>query len=100
MIPEPTSALELDTLTLTPAGDGIAVLTINRPDRLNTMTVPMFTDLTWATRALRDSGVRALILTGAGERAFCAGFDLAEIEDTPTVAPLIPPACRYTAAAT
>src|ERR1019366_3737271 len=40
MIPEPTSALELDTLTLTPAGDGIAVLTINRPDRLNTMTVP------------------------------------------------------------
>jgi enoyl-CoA hydratase/carnithine racemase len=80
MRPEPWSAPDLDTLTLTSAGDGIVVLTINRPDRLNTMTVPMFTDLTRAARALRDSGARALILTGAGERAFCAGFDLAEIE--------------------
>jgi enoyl-CoA hydratase/carnithine racemase len=80
LTPEPISALDLDTLTLTPAGDGIVLLTINRPDRLNTMTVPMFTDLTRAARALRDSGTRALILTGAGDRAFCAGFDLAEIE--------------------
>jgi enoyl-CoA hydratase/carnithine racemase len=70
----------LETLTLTSPDDGIAVLTINRPDRLNTMTVRMFTDLTLATRALRDSGTRALILTGAGNRAFCAGFDLDEIE--------------------
>jgi len=80
LTPEPISALDLDTLTLTPAGDEIVVLTINRPDRLNTMTVPMFTDLTRAARALRDSVTRALILTGAGDRAFCAGFDLAEIE--------------------
>jgi enoyl-CoA hydratase/carnithine racemase len=72
--------LALETLTLTTLDDGIVLLTINRPDRLNTMNVRMFTDLTLATRALRDSGVRALILTGAGERAFCAGFDLAEIE--------------------
>jgi len=70
----------LETLTLTSPDDGIAVLTINRPDRLNTMTVRMFTDLTLATRALQDSGTRALILTGAGNRAFCAGFDLDEIE--------------------
>jgi enoyl-CoA hydratase/carnithine racemase len=73
----PTS---LETLTLSPLDDGMAVLTINRPDRLNTMTVRMFTDLTLATRTLRDSGTRALILTGAGDRAFCAGFDLDEIE--------------------
>jgi enoyl-CoA hydratase/carnithine racemase len=44
------------------------------------MTMPMFTDLARAARALRDSGTRALVLTGAGERAFCAGFDLAEID--------------------
>ena len=78
--PEPFPAPELETLTLTSAADGIVLLTINRPDRLNTMTVQMFTDLTRATRALRDSGVRALILIGAGERSFCAGFDLSEIE--------------------
>jgi enoyl-CoA hydratase/carnithine racemase len=70
----------LETLSLDALDDGIALLTINRPDRLNTMTVRMFTDLTLATRALRDSGARALILTGAGDRAFCAGFDLGEIE--------------------
>jgi enoyl-CoA hydratase/carnithine racemase len=82
-LPPETLALEtlaLETLALTTLDDGIVRLTINRPDRLNTMNVRMFTDLTLATRALRDSGVRALILTGAGERAFCAGFDLAEIE--------------------
>lgn len=70
----------LETLSLEPLEDGIALLAINRPDRLNTMTVPFFTDLTLATRALRDSGTRALILTGAGDRAFCAGFDLDDIE--------------------
>ncbi|HXP55798.1 MAG TPA: enoyl-CoA hydratase-related protein [Streptosporangiaceae bacterium] len=70
----------LETLSLDPLDDGIARLAINRPDRLNTMTVRLFTDLTLATRALRDSGTRALILTGAGDRAFCAGFDLDEIE--------------------
>ena len=70
----------LETLSLTALDDGISLLAINRPDRLNTMTVRLFTDLTLATRALRDSGTRALILTGAGGRAFCAGFDLDEIE--------------------
>jgi enoyl-CoA hydratase/carnithine racemase len=69
-----------ETLSLDALDDGIARLAINRPDRLNTMTVPLFTDLTLATRALRDSGTRALILTGAGDRAFCAGFDLDEID--------------------
>ena len=80
MAPEPLSALELDTLTLTSLDEEVMLLTINRPDRLNTMTMPMFTDLARAARALRDSGTRALVLTGAGERAFCAGFDLAEID--------------------
>jgi enoyl-CoA hydratase/carnithine racemase len=70
----------LETLSLDPLDDGIARLAINRPDRLNTMTMRLFTDLALATRALQDSGSRALILTGAGDRAFCAGFDLAEIE--------------------
>jgi enoyl-CoA hydratase/carnithine racemase len=68
------------TLLVEEPEPGVLVLKLNRPDRMNSMTVEMFGELRTATRALRDSGARALILTGAGERAFCAGFDLAEIE--------------------
>jgi enoyl-CoA hydratase/carnithine racemase len=71
---------KLETLQIEPLGPGLAVLRINRPDRMNSQTVTMFTEFNIAARALRDSGLRALILTGAGERAFCAGFDLAEID--------------------
>jgi enoyl-CoA hydratase/carnithine racemase len=47
---------------------------------MNSQTVRMFTEYGQAASALRDSRLRALILTGAGERAFCAGFDLDEID--------------------
>ena len=47
---------------------------------MNSQTVRMFAEYGLAARALRDSRLRALILTGAGERAFCAGFDLDEID--------------------
>ena len=56
--------------------DGIATLTLNRPDRLNTISGPMLAQL--AQRLLeadRDRTVRAILLTGEG-RAFCAGLDL------------------------
>ena len=71
---------ELQTLAIEPLAHGIAVLRINRPDRMNSQTVTMFTEYNIAARALRDSGLRALILTGTGQRAFCAGFDLDEID--------------------
>ncbi|HEY1920577.1 MAG TPA: enoyl-CoA hydratase-related protein [Streptosporangiaceae bacterium] len=71
---------DFETLVIEPLDDDVAVLRINRPDRMNSQTVRMFTEYNLAARALRDSGLRALILTGAGQRAFCAGFDLAEIE--------------------
>lgn len=59
----------------TPAA-GILVLTLNRPDRLNSMTDLMFLELESLTRELRkDDELRVLIITGAG-RAFCAGYDL------------------------
>ncbi|WP_439031309.1 enoyl-CoA hydratase/isomerase family protein [Gordonia terrae] len=70
---------ELETLTFEESEPGIGVLRINRPDRMNSQTVAMFHEYLQAGRALRDSGLRALILTGSGERAFCAGFDLDEI---------------------
>ena len=57
--------------------DHIATLTLNRPERMNTISAPML-DLLGAllTRANGDPDVRAVILTGTG-RAFCAGLDLA-----------------------
>jgi enoyl-CoA hydratase/carnithine racemase len=71
---------DLETLAIEVLDRDIAVLRINRPDRMNSQTATMFTEYGAAARALRDSGLRALILTGAGERAFCAGFDLDEVD--------------------
>jgi enoyl-CoA hydratase/carnithine racemase len=77
----PASGLPaLETLDIELLDAGLAVLRVNRPDRMNSQTVTMFHEYGAAARALRDSGLRALILTGAGERAFCAGFDLDEID--------------------
>lgn len=70
----------LNTLQFEEVEPGIGVLRINRPERMNSQTVEMFHEYWEAGRALRDSGLRALVLTGAGERAFCAGFDLDEID--------------------
>ena len=64
-----------ETITLT-TEDGIATITLNRPQRLNAWTPQMGADLAHAFRdADRDAGVRAIIFTGAG-RAFCAGADM------------------------
>lgn len=70
----------LRTLAIEVPAPDIAVLRVNRPDRMNSQTVTMFTEYGLAARALRDSSLRALILTGTGDRAFCAGFDLDEVD--------------------
>jgi enoyl-CoA hydratase/carnithine racemase len=72
--------LDLETLSLEQLSDGVVRLSVNRPRRMNSMTVRMFHEFSAVGRALRDSAVRAMILTGTGERAFCAGFDLDEID--------------------
>jgi enoyl-CoA hydratase/carnithine racemase len=57
--------------------DGVATITLNRPDRMNAFTVRMRDDLIAAFDATdADDAVRAVIVTGAG-KAFCAGADLA-----------------------
>ena len=56
--------------------DGVATITLNRPDRLNAVNTTVIHELVAAfDRADGDDGVRAVIVTGAG-RAFCAGADL------------------------
>ncbi|MGE5466065.1 MAG: enoyl-CoA hydratase-related protein, partial [Ignavibacteria bacterium] len=56
--------------------NGIAVLTLNRPDRLNSFTKAMHGEVRDALDKLQaDKTVRVLVLTGAG-RGFCAGQDL------------------------
>ncbi|GGY21764.1 enoyl-CoA hydratase/isomerase family protein [Streptomyces djakartensis] len=55
---------------------GVAVVTLNRPGRLNAIDLAMAGELVAVWRALRfDDAVRAVVLTGAGERAFCTGID-------------------------
>lgn len=64
--------------------DGIAVITIDRPERRNAMSYPVLADFHDAvSRAAGDSEVRAVVITGAGG-AFCAGTDLSDLADTPT----------------
>jgi enoyl-CoA hydratase len=56
---------------------GVAVVTIDREDALNALDVPTLTALRDRLRELEgDTGVRALVLTGAGDRAFVAGADI------------------------
>ncbi len=60
------------------SGAGVATVTLNRPDVLNSFTRPMARALRAALDRIRDDrAIRAVVLTGAG-RAFCAGQDLAE----------------------
>ena len=60
----------------TTAADGVATITLSRPDKLNAFTGTMREDLLDALRACeRDEGVRVVVITGAG-RAFCAGGDV------------------------
>jgi enoyl-CoA hydratase/carnithine racemase len=58
------------------AGDGVRVITLHRPERLNAIVPALIEDLIAALRAAEaDNTVRAVVLTGAG-RAFCSGADL------------------------
>ena len=57
--------------------DGVAVLTLNRPAKMNAYTRTMMNEMIDALdRTDADDSVRAVIITGAGEKAFCAGADL------------------------
>lgn len=68
--------------------DGVATVTLNRPEVLNAFSTPMQRELAAViARLADDSAVRAVVLTGAG-RAFCAGGDIGEMEGAADPMPL------------
>ena len=73
---EPKHEFNVGDLTVKHS-EHVATVTINRPDKLNALTVEFWTDLpAILDRLAIDESVRAVILTGEGERAFCAGGDI------------------------
>jgi enoyl-CoA hydratase len=70
------------TLLLEIAGP-VATVTLNRPQVMNALNMQVFDDLETAFGMLaRDPSVRAILLTGAGDKAFAAGADIAELAGT------------------
>ena len=65
---------------------GVARLTLNRPERLNSFNTEMHAEVRAALASLRDSAARVLVITGAG-RGFCAGQDLNDRAVAPGAAP-------------
>jgi enoyl-CoA hydratase/carnithine racemase len=62
--------------------DGVATVTVNRPERRNALSWSVVADLRSVLARLRDDAeVRVVVLTGAGEKAFCAGADLGGMAD-------------------
>jgi len=73
------------TITIEKRGK-VAILTINRPDKLNSLSKQVHAEGVAALEELKkDDGVRVLVITGAGEKSFIAGSDIKEFEgQTPT----------------
>ncbi|WPL79194.1 enoyl-CoA hydratase-related protein [Bordetella hinzii] len=80
MSPTPPPLPDYETVTARPHGEHVLVVTLNRPQAGNAINTQMGRDLLdlW-NRLTEDAGpVRCVVLTGAGERIFCAGGDLKE----------------------
>ena len=74
--------MDLQEILYEVGDDGVAVITLNRPDKMNSFTRRMIDEWAWAIEQAREDGdVRAVIVTGAGVRAFCAGMDMASMAD-------------------
>ncbi|MGH7040711.1 MAG: enoyl-CoA hydratase-related protein, partial [Acetobacteraceae bacterium] len=72
--------MEFETLRLEYPEPGIALLTLNRPERMNALNTRMGSELREIFVPLKftPDALRCVVITGAGDRAFCAGGDLKE----------------------
>jgi enoyl-CoA hydratase/carnithine racemase len=71
------------TITYEAGDDGVAVVTLNRPDRHNAFDYTMCDELSALWRDLRtDDAVRAIVLTAAGDKSFCTGIDRGAVPTT------------------
>ena len=61
--------------------DEFALITLNRPEALNALSVQVVRDIGAAIDQAAQSDARALLITGAGEKAFCAGADISQFKD-------------------
>jgi len=85
--PRPPEAYQFKDV-LYEKGDWIARITINRPRSYNSYTTATLQELTMAFQdASWDDGVAVLVLTGAGDKAFCAGGDVKEYSEVYTQRP-------------
>ncbi len=63
------------------ASGGVGVLTVNRPQALNALNSEVIAELTQLLDEIASSDARCVIVTGAGEKAFVAGADIAEMKE-------------------
>jgi enoyl-CoA hydratase len=77
-----------EELKVSAVGD-VQVVTLNRPDRLNALTLELVAGLSDVLADLAGQGSRAIVLTGEG-RGFCAGLDLAAVSEAQTLKPGTP----------
>ena len=74
--------MSYETLLVDVNDDGVAVVTVNRPDKLNALNAQVIADLdSFFSRAETDESIRGVILTGAGEKSFVAGADIARFKE-------------------
>lgn len=74
--------LSFETLLVEVDDEGVATVTVNRPDKLNALNATVMDDLEACFAALgSDSGARGVILTGAGPKSFVAGADIARFTE-------------------
>src|SRR5947207_14272411 len=75
--------MQFETLLVQPR-DSTTLITLNRPDKLNAMSMMLKAELVRALQKLdRDPGTRVIVITGAGPKAFTAGADIREYEGRP-----------------
>ena len=71
----------INAAVITEVTEGVGTVTLNKPRKLNAWDTPMRAEITAALKTWNhDKEVRAVIMTGMGDRAFCAGQDLEETE--------------------